>query len=283
MRLTNDDGEMNLAGTVSFASSQIGQYGAVVIIDGVHWTNESVRENDHLLDGPVIVNSHADVESVAMIVGGLSGVALSCGKAKEESDASIFGCIPHGEYLVKEANWRLVHKGGRSEVSQPTETAGSTAIESAAGLSCDSVLKNQLVFQRAASGMDRMNAVVTQIQAQRAECGPTFWGPVIVDADLPTVVGVVTDLNGEKVVQIETNGCAGSAASVGFDLVGGIDVPVGLEVGGKGAAGRGVRSNSGRDSDNNLIVHFSHNACPDDGARCWLYSSRLREWGQESY
>ena len=83
VRLTNDDGEMNLAGTVSFASSQIGQYGAVVIIDGVHWTNESVRENDHLLDGPVIVNSHADVESVAVIVGGLSGVALSCGKAKE--------------------------------------------------------------------------------------------------------------------------------------------------------------------------------------------------------
>lgn len=40
------------------------------------------------------------------------------------------------------------------------EPAGGTALNSGNGLSCDRVLKNQLVFQRVASSAARMNAVV---------------------------------------------------------------------------------------------------------------------------
>ena len=134
------------------------------------------------------------------------------------------------------------------------EPAGGTAIENAAGLSCDRVLKNQLVFQRAASNNARMNAVIKQIQAQRAECASDIWNPKIQDANDP-----------------ESGGCTGST-------VGDTDVPRGLHF---SSTVEYVRQISGRDSDNNIIVHFADSGQPSDSATCWLYVDRLRNWDQE--
>ena len=136
------------------------------------------------------------------------------------------------------------------------EPAGGTAIENAAGLSCDRVLKNQLVFQRAASNASRMNAVVKQIQAQRSECAADIWDPeVAVEAD-------------------GDNGCTGVVA------IGDTDVPRGLHDDQSAGSTGEVRDNSSRDSDNNIIVHFVDGHVPSDSAWCWLYSSRLRTWDQ---
>lgn len=132
------------------------------------------------------------------------------------------------------------------------EPAGGTAIENSAGLSCDRVLKNQLVFQRAASNQQRMNAVIKQIQAQRSECAADIWDPEIIDA----------------------------AGSCGADTVGDTDVPRGLQQD-RGSPASPARLASGRDSENNVIVHFATADRPTDSAECWLYSNRLRTWDQE--
>ena len=134
------------------------------------------------------------------------------------------------------------------------EPAGGTAIEGTAGLSCDRVLKNQLVFQRAASTAARMDAVVKQIQAQRAECASDIWNPKIQDHHSP-----------------EDGGC-------GVSQIGDTDVPRGLH---NDSANDFVRDTSGRDSDNNIIVHFADSAQPTDSAICWLYVDRLKTWDQE--
>ena len=141
------------------------------------------------------------------------------------------------------------------------EPAGGTAIENAAGLSCDRVLKNQLVFQRAASNHDRMNAVIKQIQAQRNECAADIWAPEVLDT--VTASGI---------------NCAWGNA---HPSIGDTDVPRGLHIGLGGTDNDNVRLTSGRDADNNLIVHFLSTARPSDSAKCWLYSDRLRTWDQE--
>ena len=61
------------------------------------------------------------------------------------------------------------------------QPASGTVIENAAGLSCDRVLKNQSVSQRAALNAARMNAVIKQIHAQPAECAADMWTLVVVD------------------------------------------------------------------------------------------------------
>ena len=143
------------------------------------------------------------------------------------------------------------------------EPAGGTAIENAAGLSCDRVLKNQFVFQRAASNASRMNAVIKQIQAQRAECAGDIWDPFV------SAAGTVEDPATTTIEEL-TTGCTGAA-------VGDSDVPRGLHASGVDT----VRSASSRDSDNNIIVHFRDSQRASDSAKCWLYSNRLRTWDQE--
>ena len=136
------------------------------------------------------------------------------------------------------------------------EPAGGTAIENAAGLSCDRVLKNQFVFQRAASTHERMNAVIKQIQAQRSECAADIWDPEVLDAVGGSILG----------------GCEGAVA------VGDTDVPRGLH---HNASVDYIRESSGRDAENNIIVHWVAANRPTDSAVCWMYSSRLRTWDQE--
>ena len=133
------------------------------------------------------------------------------------------------------------------------EPAGGTAIENAAGLSCDRVLKNQLVFQRAASNSQRMDAVVKQIQAQRAECASDIWNPKIQDFD-------------DSIAGCETG------------KVSDTEVPRGLRISDDDDA---VRTKSSRDSDNNIVVHFDHAGRPSDSATCWLFVERLKTWDQE--
>ena len=158
------------------------------------------------------------------------------------------------------------------------EPAGGTAIENAAGLSCDRVLKNQFVFQRAASNEARMNAVVKQIQAQRSECAADIWNPKVIDA--ATVVAAVVggaDASG--------GGCLSAASE--FTEIGDTDVPRGLQKSANpptpatATSSGSVRHNSSRDADNNVVVHFLHTQLASDSAKCWLYSSRLRTWDQE--
>ena len=143
------------------------------------------------------------------------------------------------------------------------EPAGGTAIENAAGLSCDRVLKNQLVFQRAASNAERMNAVVKQIQAQRAECASDIWSPIVWEAN----------------PDFENAGCIPDDAGE-FATIGDTDVPRGLEIPGDDLEGA-VSLVSRRDADNNIIVHWDFTARPSDSARCWLYVDRLKTWDQE--
>ena len=38
---------------------------------------------------------------------------------------------------------------------------------------------------------------------------------------------------------------------------------------------------SGRDSENNIIVYWKHSNQPSDGANCWLYIERLSTWSAE--
>ena len=136
------------------------------------------------------------------------------------------------------------------------EPAGGTAIENAAGLSCDRVLKNQFVFQRAASNHERMNAVIKQIQAQRSECAADIWDVKVLEED------------------------AAATCSDATGKIGDTDVPRGLQTATTPAtAPAGVKSR--RDADNNILVYFVEDQLPSDSAKCWLYSSRLRTWDQK--
>ena len=159
------------------------------------------------------------------------------------------------------------------------EPAGGTAIENAAGLSCDRVLKNQFVFQRAASNASRMNAVIKQIQAQRAECAADIWDPYVLNSynggASPTGLDVL------KADITKDSGCHDVDAEKAFQAIGDTDVPRGLHVGGDEINADSVHHNSRRDSDNNVVVHFGNLKLPSDSSKCWLYSSRLRTWDQE--
>ena len=155
------------------------------------------------------------------------------------------------------------------------EPAGGTAIENAAGLSCDRVLKNQFVFQRAASNASRMNAVIKQIQAQRSECAADIWDPKVIDAAV-----VVAGSLGPPVVDASGGGCLAVAGTL-YQAIGDTDVPRGLHSEVVTGTEDSVRKNSSRDNENNLIVHFLHEKKPSDSSKCWLYSSRLRTWDQE--
>ena len=143
------------------------------------------------------------------------------------------------------------------------EPAGGTGIENAAGLSCDRVVKNQFVFQRAASTAVRMNSVVKQIQAQRDECASDISDPVFWEAAYdPDEMGCVALNPGD------------------FVKIGDTDVPRGLELRNVHLPGT-VDTSSRRDADNNIIVHWDHDARPSDSARCWMYVDRLKTWDQE--
>ena len=147
----------------------------------------------------------------------------------------------------------------RSEqANTPTPTPIGIAEEPSGGITetvvseiCDDVLRNQFVFQRNASTTESLNTLISVIQNQRAEqCHADVWNPSVINAT-------------------QNTGC------FAHDTVGTQDVPSGLH---RTATDNQVRLTSGRDRDNNVIVHWDHEHRPTDGAKCWLYIARLKTW-----
>ena len=144
------------------------------------------------------------------------------------------------------------------------EPAGGERIVADSTTDCDQLLRNQLVFQRGASTAGRMNEVIRQIQAQRDDCVSELWNP---SAGNRGVSGVA--------------GCWSSAPTYANPLtgkVGDLTVPRTLYSGFN--TGDALRTASGRDSDNNIIVYWLTANKPADNAECWLYVSRLNNWDQ---
>ena len=143
------------------------------------------------------------------------------------------------------------------------EPIGGNVMGTESGQNCDDVLRNQFVFQRNASTASHLNAVISQLQNQRSDqCAADVWDPLVLVSTAKTGT-TVTD-----------GGCEAHAK------VGGADVPSGLHRGGSTLADN-ARVLSGRDRDNNIIIHWASTKRPTDNARCWMYTARLNTWSVE--
>ena len=159
--------------------------------------------------------------------------------------------------------------------------AGGQAIAVDQGVSCDALLQSQLRVQRSASTSDRMNQVISQIQAQRSECPEDTWDPEVVDHD--DLLSNPAFCFGSQAAgaSAEAGGVPGTEGDSG--TVGDTQVPTSLRLGNTSSGV--VRANSGRDSENNIIVYWAEDTAsrPTDSAKCWLYVSRLRTWDENYY
>ena len=138
---------------------------------------------------------------------------------------------------------------------------GGTVIEQAGGApvvvespyNCDGLLREQLVLDRNVFTAARLNAVIGSVQSQHlGACAVDVWNPLVVDA----------------------RSGAGCAYAI---EVGGQRYPSGLQDPDPTPPFH-VRKNSGRDRDNNIIVHWDGSRRPTDNARCWMYVSGLDRW-----
>ena len=190
--------------------------------------------------------------SVAAIFIGWAGIQwmMAAGEPQKISQArmsligSVVGLVIIGaSFIIPDAiNERILRPSGVSSVV------------TSAGVNCDGALKNNLISARWAGTGDRMQTVVKAIQSQTEGCSSDIWNP-----DISSELG---------------GGCSGSPQ--GTDpSIGSSSIPKGLML--PGTMNR-VRQSSGRDSDNNIYVSF--NNPPSDGAKCWLYLSRLKIWDQ---
>jgi hypothetical protein len=159
----------------------------------------------------------------------------------------------------------LAFVGPRIVTDMVIKPVGGVALDTQVGLNCDSVLRNQLIFQRGASTKDRMQVVISQIQSQQQECAKDVWKPVAID---------LSDSAGKCY--------SATHAAVAPTVVGDQELPDGLK---RGADGAAARTTSGRDSENNIIVYWADDVPdrPSDAASCWLYFARLRAWHENFY
>lgn len=153
------------------------------------------------------------------------------------------------------------------------EPVGGNIGGTEAGQNCDDVLRNQFVFQRNASTASALNAVIANIQNQRVEqCSVDVWKPIVAD--------VASSANHSKYQYLAAEAGCSTEDSVGTQAV-----PSGLIVevtsGTPPTTTRTVRDSSGRDRDNNVIVHWVKTNAPTDNAKCWLYVARLSTWSVE--
>ena len=160
------------------------------------------------------------------------------------------------EVLVEKVGGMLL-EGSLLAKAQATELPGP----------CDQLLRNQLVFQRGANTPVRMQEIIRQIQAQRDECRPQTWNPVVDDTN-----------------RVGDQGCWASEGQTELQnspKVGNLDVPGSLFEGLE-PANRVVRL-SERDVDNNVIIYWSSTPRerPSDRAACWMYVSRLNQWDEK--
>ena len=163
----------------------------------------------------------------------------------------------------------LAFIGPRIVTDMVIKPVGGVALDTQVGLNCDSVLRNQLIFQRGASTKDRMQVVISQIQSQQQECAKDVWKPVAIDLGDTGQPGK----------------CYLSAG--GWPLKDKLeDIEIGDQALPEGLARitpdkkYEPRSTSGRDSENNIIVYWADDVAdrPSDAASCWLYFARLRSW-----
>ena len=151
------------------------------------------------------------------------------------------------------------------------EPVGGSITGTESSQNCDDILRNQFVFQRNASTTDSLNAVISTIQNQRIEqCSVDVWKPVVVDA-----IAAVSPA--------PIQGCYTAPTDTTYEKIDQQDVPSGLHVGGADSIvnREAVRLNSGRDRDNNIIIHWASDNPPTDDAICWLYVYRLSTWSVE--
>ena len=203
---------------------------------------------------------------IAIVGGGISTVAVcyagilwmtSSGDPQNMSKArmALMGAV--GGLIIVGVAFLLPRIIGETIVEPVGGNIGGTE----AGQNCDDVLMNQFVFQRNASTPQALQAVISVIQNQRVDqCSVDLWKPVVAESN-----------------------SAGNAPAGGCptkEVVGVQDVPSGLH---GGASDETVRDKSGRDRDNNIIIHWSSTAGqkPTDNASCWLYVSRLSTWSVE--
>ena len=140
------------------------------------------------------------------------------------------------------------------------EPAGGIAVQVESGTDCDGVLRRLLVVNRTASTYVHMNFLIAQVEAGRDECSSSLWNPRVWHGTRNPVL---------------TAGCyVGSVGTRRGELAVGVTlVPDGLFV-----SATDVRRKSGRDSNNNIMVHWEIGREPSDGAVCWLYSSTFDTW-----
>ena len=162
------------------------------------------------------------------------------------------------------------------------EPAGGQVLGGDGGVSCDGILRSQLLVQRGASTASRMNQVVSQIQAQRDECPEDVWDPRVTSEGYKATDAVADDpATPEDESVAGAVGCfsddddAGAGAKIGDTVV-----PRSLRVGNTDEGA--VRGEPGRDSSNNIIIYWSPlpDKRPTDSSICWLYSSRIRTWDE---
>lgn len=170
----------------------------------------------------------------------------------------------------------LAFIGPRIFIDLVIKPVGGVAIETETGLNCDGIFRNQLTFQRGASTSDRMDTLVSQIQSQHSECDAEVWDPDVVS--LPA-----TGSTGAPQCFSAADGRPAAAAADTF-VIGDQAVPSGLLQQVTSTTSR-PREDSGRDPENNIVVYFAKDQAdrPSDGASCWLYYARLKQWHENYY
>ena len=174
----------------------------------------------------------------------------------------------------------LAFIGPRIVTDMVIKPVGGVALDTQVGLNCDSVLRNQLVFQRGASTISRMQVVISQIQAQQQECASDVWKPVAIDMGVVAAGVIAAGTPDKGKCYLTAGGHAGAKdADVAKIKIGDQSLPDGL-VRSAGKDKNYPRSTSGRDSENNIIVYWADDVAkrPSDAASCWLYFARLRSW-----
>ena len=150
------------------------------------------------------------------------------------------------------------------------EPSGGESITGLGAVSCVETLKNRLVIETQASTADRMNQVIAVIQARQSDCAKDNWSPV------------AHDIAGSGTSTVAST-CADAPYA---GKVGGFDVPSTLQQKPTGTvtADNFVRLKSSRDTEGNIIIHFTTNGDPvnthppADNALCWMYLTRSQSW-----
>ena len=179
----------------------------------------------------------------------------------------------------------LAFIGPRIVTDMVIKPVGGVSLDTQVGLNCDSVLRNQLIFQRGASTASRMQVVISQIQSQQQACAKDVWKPVVIDMATASAAGTIGVGSPDEGQCYETaGGFTAGVAKLEDIKIGDQSLPEGLS---RPATGDKYypRTTSGRDSDNNIIVYWADKTVdrPSDAASCWLYFARLRSWHENFY